>query len=532
MSIQAKDFPDILEVRGEIYINNSDFAKLNKTQEEAGGKVFANPRNAAAGSLRQLDSRITAKRPLRIFVYSLGEASYMPAETQWGMLNKFREWEFPVNDLTKRIENIEDVYRFYKDIEAKRADFEYDIDGIVYKVDEIELQNRLGYVSRNPRWATAHKFPAEKAVTVLNSIEIQVGRTGALTPVAKLKPVTVGGVVVQNATLHNQDEITRKDIRVGDTVVIQRAGDVIPQVIEVLKDKRLDDSQPFFIPDKCPVCNSPAIQEINEKTGKVDAVKRCTGGLACSAQTVELLKHFVSKNAFDIDGLGNKQIESFYELGLIQVPADIFKLEVMNETSQNKLENKEGWGVTSVRNLWAAINDKRHISLDRFIYALGIRHVGETTAKTFAKTYKNIYNFKDSLIAAQGPESEAYQDMVNIDGIGESAAMALVSYFSNQTNLKALDSLLEQVNVSEFEIQNSESLVSDKIVVFTGSLERMSRSEAKAQAERLGAKVSGSISKKTDYVVAGPGAGAKLKKAQELGVDVLSEEEWLKLVEI
>lgn len=528
--IKAKDFPDVFEVRGEIYIGHQDFADLNNAQEAAKGKVFANPRNAAAGSLRQLDPKITAKRPLRLFAYAWGEVSEMPADTHWGMLEKMKEWALPVNPLITRCETVDVLLDAYREIETNRATLGYDIDGVVYKVDRLDWQQRLGFVSRSPRWAIAHKFPAEKAITLLKDIEIQVGRTGALTPVAKLEPITVGGVVVQNATLHNQDEIDRKDIRIGDTVVIQRAGDVIPQVVEVVKEKRPANSKAYKLPTKCPVCDSHAVREINEKTGKADAVLRCTGGLVCPAQAVERLKHFVSRNAFDIDGFGSKQVEAFYKEGRVKYPADIFTLEERNSQSDNKIENKEGWGVTSVRNLWKAINDRKVISLERFIYSLGIRHIGETTAKVLARTYGSISALREGLQKAGDAETEDYQDLVNVDGIGEVVAQAVVEFFNEEHNLTVLDDLLELVTVEDFVSNQEASVVSGKTVVFTGMLEQMSRSEAKAQAERLGAKVAGSVSKKTDIVIAGPGAGSKLKKAQDLGLKVLTEEEWIEFI--
>ncbi len=528
--VKVKDFPDIFEVRGEIYMDHKDFYELNRIQEEKGAKIFANPRNAAAGSLRQLDPKITASRPLKLFAYSWGEASSIPEASHWKMLERLKEWGFPVNQYTRRCETIDSLLNTYRTIEADRAGLGYDIDGVVYKVDRLDWQGRLGFASRSPRWAIAHKFPAEKAVTQLLDIEVQVGRTGALTPVAKLQPVTVGGVVVQNATLHNQDEIDRKDIRIGDTVTIQRAGDVIPQVVEVILEKRPKDSKPFSLPDKCPVCESVAVRENNEKTGKQDAVLRCTGGLICPAQAVERLKHFVSRNAFDIDGMGAKQVEAFHAEGRIKVPADIFTLEERNTHSDNKIENKEGWGLTSVRNLWKAINQRREISMDRFIYALAIRHVGENTAKILSKSYGNITDFITAMTNAVALDSEERQDLVNIDGIGEVAATTLVSFFNEEQNMTAVTELLKHVSVATYESKEVTSAISGKTVVFTGTLEKMSRSEAKAQAERMGAKVSGSVSKKTDILIAGPGAGSKLKKAEELGINTLTEDEWLNLV--
>ena len=529
--IGAKDLPDIFEVRGEIYIDHQDFIDLNDKQEEAGGKVFANPRNAAAGSLRQLDPKVTASRPLKLFAYAWGEVSTFPADTHMGMLEAMKSWDLPVNPNTKLCESTEDLIAAYRRIEADRSGLGYDIDGVVYKVDRLDWQNRLGFVSRSPRWAIAHKFPAEKAITVLRDIEVQVGRTGALTPVAKLDPITVGGVVVQNATLHNQDEINRKDIRIGDTVVIQRAGDVIPQVVSIIADKRPEKTMPFFIPDFCPACRSPAVQDINASTGKPDAVKRCTGGLICPAQAVEKLKHFVSRNAFDIDGLGAKQIEAFHEEGRVKTAVDIFTLQERNAVDENKIEDKDGWGKRSVEKLWKAIDQRRTISLNRFIYALGIRHIGETTARVLAKTYQDIGHFCDSMQKAQLPESDAYQDLVNIDSIGNVAAQSIIQFFHEQKNTEVVNALRELLDVEPYVTEETnDTPVSGKTVVFTGTLEKMSRGEAKAMAERLGAKVAGSVSKKTDFLIAGPGAGSKLKKAEELGVETLSEDEWIQLV--
>lgn len=528
--LKAKDVPDILEVRGEIYMSHADFRRLNEAQEEKGAKLFANPRNAAAGSLRQLDAKITASRPLQFFAYSWGEMTALPADTQMGMLETFKRWRFPVNPLTRICHSAEEMIAFHAEIELARATLGYDIDGIVYKVDRLDLQDRLGFVSRAPRWAIAHKFPAEKATTILRDIEIQVGRTGALTPVAKLEPVTVGGVVVQNATLHNEDEIARKDIRVGDNVIIQRAGDVIPQIVEVVTDKRPKSSKPYEFPKICPACGSHAVREVHPKTGKIDAVRRCTGGLVCPAQALRQLMHFVSRNAFDIEGLGAKQVEAFYEDGRIVNSADIFTLKERDAKSLKKLKDKEGWGAQSVANLFAAIDERRHISLDRFIFALGIRHVGESTARDLAKNYGTIAAFMSAMKNAGDEEGDAYQELLNIDGIGAVVAKAIQQFFAEEHNMRVLNALLEQVTPEPFEADEMESPVSGKTVVFTGTLELMTRSEAKAQAERLGAKVAGSVSKKTDYVVAGPGAGSKLKKATELGVATLSEEEWLQLI--
>lgn len=528
--LKGKDVPDTIDVRGEIYMRHDDFAALNAAQAAAGGKVFANPRNAAAGSLRQLDPTITASRPLAFFAYGWGEASELPAETQHGVVRTFSRWGLPTNSQMTLCQSVEELLVFYRSLAERRAHLGYDIDGVVYKVDRLDLQQRLGFVSRAPRWATAHKFPAEQAMTVLRDIEIQVGRTGALTPVAKLEPVTVGGVVVSNATLHNEDEIRRKDVRVGDTVVVQRAGDVIPQIVRVVADKRPADAEPFVFPHVCPACGSHAVREADEKTGEVDAVRRCTGGLICPAQRKERLKHFVSRNAFDIEGLGDRSIEEFYAAGLIASPPDIFTLEARDRDRTDGIAAREGWGEQSARKLFNAISARREIGLDRFIYALGIRHAGETTARVLARAYQSAETFKSQMIAAADPDSDAWSELNNIDGIGPIVAKAIVEFFAEPHNVDVVDRLLEHVAPQPLEAVASSSPVSGKTVVFTGTLERLTRSEAKAQAERLGAKVAGSVSKKTDYVIAGADAGSKLKKANELGVAVLSEDEWIALV--
>ena len=529
--VADRSFPDPFEIRGEIYMSRSAFQRLNAAQAEKGDRTFANPRNAAAGSLRQLDPSITAARPLQFFAYGWGEATRLPADTQWGIYEAMLGWGFPVNPLMRLAKSTEEMLETYREIESGRAGLDYDIDGVVYKLDRLDLQQRLGFVSRSPRFAIAHKFPAEKATTILHDIEIQVGRTGALTPVAKLEPVTVGGVVVQNATLHNEDEIARKDIRIGDTVIVQRAGDVIPQILGAVLEKRPKRAKPFVYPDLCPACGSHAVREVNAATGKVDAVRRCTGGLICPAQRVERLKHFVSRNAFDIEGLGEKHIKAFYDDGLIQSPPDIFTLAVRNRRATSKLEDREGWGKTSADKLLAAIEARRNVKLDRFIYALGIRHVGEITARLLARSYGSAYGFRDAMIAAaKDREGDAYLELDNIEGIGPTVAEAIADFFAEPHNVEVVDELLEQVSPEPLEAVESTSPVSGKTVVFTGTLERMTRSEAKAKAERLGAKVAGSVSKKTDYVVAGPGAGSKLKEAEKLGVKLLSEDEWLRLI--
>nr|WP_319383120.1 NAD-dependent DNA ligase LigA [uncultured Roseibium sp.] len=539
--LQGK-IPAVVEIRGEVYMAHRDFQDLNARMEANGGKAFANPRNAAAGSLRQLKSEITASRPLRFFAYAWGEMSEMPSGTQSGMVESFDAWGFKTNPLMKRCETVDELLEVYHGIEENRAGLDYDIDGVVYKVDRLDLQERLGFVSRSPRWAIAHKFPAEQAYTVLNDIEIQVGRTGALTPVAKLEPITVGGVVVSNATLHNEDYIKGigqdgepirdgKDIRVGDTVKIQRAGDVIPQIVDVDLDKRPADAVAFEFPTVCPACGSHAVREENEKTGRRDAVRRCTGGLICPAQATEKLKHFVSRNAFDIEGFGDKQVDAFYKDGLVMAPADIFTLEERDRRALTKLRNREGWGALSAKNLFEAITARRNIELHRFIFALGIRHVGEGNAKLLARAYGSWATFYDAMTAAHDPEGDAWAELNDIDGIGHIVAEALIEFFSEEHNRGQLDALLAEVKPQEAEqIDASGSAVAGKTVVFTGSLERMTRDEAKAMAERLGAKVSGSVSKKTDLVVAGPGAGSKLKKAQDLQVEVISEDGWFDLV--
>jgi len=520
--------PEILEVRGEVYMTHADFAALNERQKEAGKTLFANPRNAAAGSLRQLDPSITASRPLHFFAYAWGEVSALPASTQMGMIAAFKKFGFPVNPLMVLCHSAEELITHYRHIESLRARIGYDIDGVVYKVDSLALQNRLGFVSRAPRWAAAHKFPAEKATTVLRAIEINVGRTGALTPVARLDPVTVGGVVVSNATLHNEDEIARKDIRVGDTVTVQRAGDVIPQILGPILDKRPEDSKPYVFPEICPVCGSAAVREIDPKTGTADVVRRCTGGLVCTAQVVERLKHFASRNAFDIEGFGDKLIEQFFHDGLIKTPADIFTLEERERGGLLKLTEREGFGETSVRNLFNAIEARRTLPLNRFIYALGIRHVGETNARRLARHFETFEALR-KIAKAASEGSEARAEINNIEGIGEVVAEAVADFFAEKHNEDVLDALLDHVTPVPMEAVASASPVAGKTVVFTGSLERMTRDEAKAMAERLGAKVAASVSKKTDLVVAGPGAGSKLAKAAELGIETISEEDWLRL---
>ena len=616
-ALTGTDVPDTIDIRGEIYLGHDDFRRLNEAQAAAGDKVFANPRNAAAGSLRQLDASITATRPLRFFAYTWGAASSLPADTQTGVIAAYARWGLPTNPLMRRCESTADLLAFYRGIGEQRATLGYDIDGVVYKVDRLDLQGRLGFVSRSPRWAIAHKFPAEQATTVLRDIEIQVGRTGALTPVAKLAPVTVGGVVVSNATLHNADEIARKDIRIGDTVVVQRAGDVIPQVVEVLRDKRPADSKPYAFPTVCPECGSHALRETDPVTGEMDVVARCSGGLICPAQAKERLQHFVSRLAFDIEGLGDEKIEAFYAEGRIMRPADIFTLAARDAKSLKRLKDRDGLGQKSVDNLFRSIEARRSIGFDRFLYALGVRHVGEGTSRDLARAFGSYAAFRAALDAAAAVKPGAnylrlagikglgektadtliehfaataprgydlfgdaspspgfpalvagikgvrtataatlaaafgspaefldiarraaaekpgddYRAFTALNGIGGVATDALIAFFDEPHNRDAVKDLLTEITVHDFERpQAAQSPVTGKTVVFTGTLTTIGRNEAKAQAERLGAKVSGSVSKKTDYVVAGADAGSKLDKATELGLTVLSEAEWLALI--
>ncbi len=612
--VPAKDFPAVFEVRGEIYIQTAEFQALNERLTREGAKAFANPRNAAAGSLRQKDASITASRPLRFFAYTWGATSALPADSQKGVVAAMHRWGFPTNDRMVLCGGVDDMLAFYRQIGLERARLGYDIDGVVYKVDRLDWQERLGFVSRAPRWAIAHKFPAEQATTVLRDIEIQVGRTGALTPVAKLEPVTVGGVVVSNATLHNEDEIARKDVRVGDTVIVQRAGDVIPQIVAVVLERRLADARPFVFPTVCPVCGSEAVRgDADEHAAEADVIRRCTGGLICPAQAKERLKHFVSRNAFDIEGLGDEKIELFFGEGLIRRPADIFTLEARNQSLSERLEGRKGFGAKSVENLFRSIDTRRRIGLDRFLFALGIRHIGETTARDLARAHGSFVGLRAALAAAAdarpgpnyrrmiaipglGPKTaellmqhaaktensgdlfdaapatfaaviaglkgvrssaadalekafasvrafleiarkangetpgEAYREFAGLQGIGEVATDALLDFLAEPHNVEAVEALLHEVAPQPLESVARDTAVSGKTVVFTGTLEKVSRNEAKALAERLGAKVAGSVSKKTDYVVAGADAGSKLAKAREFGVKVLSEDEWLALV--
>lgn len=520
--LQGDDVPQSLEVRGEIYMRRNDFLALNETRAAEGEAEFANPRNAAAGSIRQLDPKITAKRPLHFFAYAYEALSNGKDKTQEGLLGSLKQWGFSVNSLHQICQAEQGLMTFYHKLEAMRADLEFDIDGVVYKVNNLEWQHRLGAIGRTPRHSIAHKFAAEKAETTVEDILIQVGRTGVLTPVAILKPVTVGGVVVQRATLHNEDEIARKDVRIGDHVEIQRAGDVIPQVVRVLPEKRLASSEPFNFPKTCPVCGSEAIRV------KDEVARRCTDGLVCPAQAVERLRHFVSRQAFDIEGLGEKHIEAFYREGLIRTPADIFTLEVQDRQSLTPLRKKEGWGEQSARNLFQAIDQRRTISLDRFIYALGIPQIGAVTAKLLARHYRTLEGLGQQMREAQDPNSEAWADLLALEGIGANMATDLITFFNQPHNQQIMDALDALLTIPAFHVEVAmASPLTGKTIVFTGTLPTLSRAEAKARAERMGAKVTGSVTNKTDYVVVGEDAGSKAKTAQELGVQILSEAEFM-----
>lgn len=607
--LEGRGWPEVVEIRGEVYLGHEDFAALNGQAQEAGQKTYANPRNAASGSLRQIDPRVTAQRPLRFFAYAWGFASQPFAETQWEALRRLADWGFCVTPQASRVEGGQGLLEAYAQMEALRPRLGYDIDGVVYKTDRIDWQQRLGFITRTPRWAIARKFPAQKALTVLEAIDLQVGRTGAVTPVARLKPVTVGGVVVENATLHNADEIARKDLRIGDTVILQRAGDVIPQIVGVVPDARPPEAAPFVFPDVCPCPLRTPLARETTASGAQTVVRRCTGELACPFQRIEHLRHFVSRRAYDIEGLGEKQLQAFYERGWIRAPADIFRLAADAEKLA-QLRAAEGYGETSVRNLVAGIEARRTIPLARFIFGLGVRHVGETTSSALARRFETIEAFMDAARAASrgrpggaykalagldgiGPGAleailgfaeaprevflpaeagleerlrlalprlnatarrvlaerfgdwasfceaaqeawgarpqEAFLELAGVDGVGPVAAGMIAEFFSEAHNLASVDDLLGELTVTPAERPAADTAVAGKTIVFTGSLERLTRDEAKAQAERLGAKVSGSVSKKTDLVVAGPGAGSKLKTAQELGIEVISEADWLKL---
>ena len=527
--LAGKGWPATIEIRGEIYMAKDDFAALNAREGAAGRKTFANPRNAAAGSLRQLDVEITKSRPLRFFAYAWGAASGAFAETQSGAVEALPHWGFVTNPLTVRVLTVEEILAYYRGIEAQRAGLPYDIDGVVYKVDRLDWQQRLGFVSRAPRWAIAHKFPAEKATTTLLGIDIQVGRTGSLTPVARLEPVTVGGVVVSNATLHNEDEIARLGVKPGDTVEIQRAGDVIPQVLRVVKAGK---GPIWTMPEVCPACGSAAVREVDE-AGVTDVRRRCTGGLICPAQAVARLQHFVSRKALDIDGLGARQIELFFEKGVLRAPQDIFRLKINIEAAGlPPLEEWDGFGAASAKKLYAAIDARRKVAFARFLNGLGIRHVGQTTSGLFARGFLSWTAFWDAVrrAAEGGAGSEGYQELTGIDGIGAAAAEALIHFEAEPHNRDMLEALLSEIEIEDEVPAATDSPVAGKTVVFTGTLERMTRDEAKARATALGAKVAGSVSAKTDILVAGPGAGSKLAKAEGLGVRTMTEAEWLALI--
>ena len=509
--------PALVEIRGEVFMNKTDFLAMNAQQAASGGKVFANPRNSAAGSLRQLDATITAGRPLKLFAYAMGEASESVADTHWAYLRRLRGWGFQVNPLSRLLESEQAAEAFQREIAQNRAGLAYDIDGVVYKIDDLALQRRLGFAGRAPRWAIAWKFPAEQATTVLNDIAIQVGRTGALTPVAQLEPVNVGGVLVTRASLHNEDEIARKDIRIGDTVVLQRAGDVIPQIVAVVLERRPDGAKPFVFPETCPVCGSLAMRPPGE------VVRRCTGVLTCAAQAVERLVHFVSRPAFDIEGLGEKTIVEFYADGLIRAPADIFRLPAR----ENEIAAREGRGATSARNLSRAIAARRRIPLARLIYALGIRRIGEANARLLARHYGSYADWRAKMLAASMPESDAREELDSISGIGPAIAAELADFFAEPRNLATLDELAGLLQIEDVQhAPGGNAELAGKILVFTGTLETMTRPEAKARAEALGAKVTDSVSRKTDLVVVGADAGSKGRRAAELGVRTVTEAEW------
>jgi DNA ligase (NAD+) len=527
--LKGKGWPELIEVRGEVYAPLDAFAAYNAEAEAAGSRTYANPRNFASGSLRQIDPTVTAKRPLRFFAYAWGELSAPFAETQDHALKLFEAWGFQVNPRSRRVEDLAGLLEAYAELEAERPKLGYDIDGVVYKADRLDWQQRLGFVSRSPRWAIARKFPAQQARTILEGIDIQVGRTGSLTPVARLRPVTVGGVVVKNATLHNADEIERKDVRVGDTVILQRAGDVIPQILGSVLEERPKDAVPYVFPHVCPCyLHTPVVRETTTG-GAETVVRRCTGEFACPFQRTEHLKHFVSRRAFDIEGLGEKQIQAFYDEGWITEPSEIFQL-AKDEARLAVLQERDGYGETSIRNLVAGIEARRTISLDRFIYGLGIRHIGETTAITLARGYGSADAFIEAMDLVAAGDEAAKAELDALDQVGEAVIEAAGAYFAEDHNRQIVQRLLDQLAVQDAEQPKTDTAVAGKTVVFTGALERMTRDEAKARAETLGAKVSSSVSKKTDIVVAGPGAGSKLKTAAELGLQVLTEDEWLALI--
>ena len=527
--LKGSGWPDLIEVRGEVYFGHDDFAALNAAAEAAGQRTYVNPRNAAAGSLRQIDPKITAQRRLRFFAYAWGLISDPFADTQWQALAALKSWGFQVTPQAARLEGAEGLLGAYAKMEALRPKLSFDIDGVVYKVDRLDWQGRLGFVSRSPRWAVARKFPAEQARTVLQAIDIQVGRTGAVTPVARLSPVTVGGVVVENATLHNADEIARKDLRIGDTVIIQRAGDVIPQIVSVVLEERPKRAKRYVFPTHCPCPLHTPLARETTASGAETVVRRCTGEFACPFQRIEHLIHFVSRRAFDIEGLGVKQLQAFFDEGLIKEPADIFRLG-RNDQALAMLRERDGYGETSVANLVRGIEARRIIALDRFIYGLGIRHIGETTAVTMARGYLTAQAFLEAMDRVADRDPEAMAELDALDQVGAAVIEAAAAFFAEDHNRRMVANLVDQLDILDAEAPKTDTAVAGKTVVFTGALERLTRDEAKAQAEALGAKVASSVSKKTDIVVAGPGAGSKLKTAAELGLQVLTEDEWLALI--
>ena len=528
--LSGSGWPQVVEVRGEVYLSHTAFAELNAQAEAAGQKTYANPRNAAAGSLRQIDPRITATRPLAFFAYAWGEVSAPFADTQWRALSLLAEWGFVTTPQSRRVEGGEGLMAAYREMEAARPRLGFDIDGVVYKVDRLDWQQRLGFITRTPRWAIARKFPAEQARTVLTAIDLQVGRTGAVTPVARLVPVTVGGVVVENATLHNADEIARKDIRVGDTVIVQRAGDVIPQVVGVVEAERADPPPPpFAFPQTCPCPLATPLVRETTASGAETVVRRCSGEFACPFQRIEHLRHFVSRRAYDIEGLGEKQLAAFFDLGWVREPADIFRL-ARDAGRLDELRAMDGYGETSVANLVAGIEARRAIPLDRFIFGLGIRHIGETTAMVLARGYGSAEAFLAAMDRVAARDPEAIEELDALDQVGGAVIEAAASYFGEAHNRRIVSELVAELTIRDAEKPRQDTAVAGKTVVFTGALEQMTRDEAKARAESLGAKVAGSVSKKTDIVVAGPGAGSKLKTAEALGIQVLTEAEWLDLI--
>ena len=527
--LRGDGWPELIEVRGEVYAPLEGFEAYNAEAEAQGRRTYANQRNFASGSLRQVDPAITAARPLRFYAYAWGDLSAPFAATQGEALECFRAWGLPVNELSRQVSDPEGLAQAYRQLEIDRAQLGYDIDGVVYKVDRLDWQQRLGFVSRSPRWAVARKFPAEQAFTTLEGIEIQVGRTGSLTPVARLHPVTVGGVQVKNATLHNADEIARKDLRIGDTVIVQRAGDVIPQILGAVLERRPALAQPFAFPNLCPCSlQTPVVRE-QTSAGVETVVRRCTGEFACPFQRIEHLKHFVSRRAFDVEGLGEKQLQAFYDEGWVAEPADIFRL-ARDPARLQALQAREGYGETSIANLVAGIEARRAISLDRFIYALGVRHVGETTAVTLARGYGSAPTFLAAMAAVAAGDPQARADLDALDQVGDAVIDAVSAYFTEPHNRGVVERLVAELQVVDAEQPASDTPVAGKTVVFTGALERMTRDEAKARAESLGAKVASSVSGRTNILVAGPGAGSKLKAAAALGVQVLTEEEWLALI--